>query len=327
MVRKHILKNIANEYVTEKELINKLNITHEKLEHNLNELKESGYDIRHEKERGYKLFNTPDILEPFMIEHDLKTDYIAHNIHFYQEVTSTNDVAKKFVDNDSPDGTVIIAEKQTAGRSRKHGDWVSPEGGIWMTMILRPDVSLVEASKLTIVTGVALAKTLHDHFNVNAGIKWPNDILINDKKICGILTEAIADYDQIKAILVGVGMDVNVDEADIPDYLKNTATSVKEELDIELKRADILNVFFKIFEQYYEDFKKGNIKPIISEWRRLSSTTGNRVKVYKQNKAMIADAVGIDNQGALIVELDDGSLEKITSGECFILDEDEQTIS
>jgi BirA family biotin operon repressor/biotin-[acetyl-CoA-carboxylase] ligase len=321
MIRKHILKNIEEEYVTESELIEKLNITHEHLKENLNKLKNAGYDIRHEDSKGYKLFNVPDIIEPFEIERNLSTEFIAHNIHFYQEVTSTNDLAKKFVDNNAPEGTVIIAEQQTAGRSRSNNDWASPEGGIWMTLILKPEVSLLEASKLTIVTGVAIAKTLHDNFNLDAGIKWPNDIMIGNKKICGILTEAVTDYDKLKAVLIGIGIDVNINTDDLPEDLHDITTTVNEESSEEIKRAEILNVFFRIFEEFYNEYKEGNFKHIIAEWRRLSSTTGNRVKVYKDGKAMIADAVGIDTQGALIVELDDGSLEKIISGECKIINE------
>ncbi|MBE6488303.1 MAG: biotin--[acetyl-CoA-carboxylase] ligase [Methanosphaera stadtmanae] len=319
MIRKHILKHIEQEYVTESELIEKLNITHEKLCENIQKLTQAGYDIRHTEDKGYKLFDTPDILEQFEIERDLSTKYIGNNLHIYKEVTSTNDVAKKFVDDDAPEGTVIVAEQQTAGRSRKRADWASPEGGIYMTIILKPEITLHEASKLTIVTGVALAKTLHDKFNLDAGIKWPNDILMGSKKICGILTEAVTDFDKIKAILIGVGIDLNIDYEDIPDNLKDIVTTVKEETDEEYKRTEILKVFFKIFEEFYDEFKKGNFKYIISEWRRLSSTTGNRVKVYKDGKALEADAVGIDTQGALIVELNDGSLERITSGECKIL--------
>ncbi|MBO7719545.1 MAG: biotin--[acetyl-CoA-carboxylase] ligase [Methanosphaera sp.] len=322
MIRKHILKSIQEEYVTESELIEKLNITHEHLKENLMMLKDAGYDIIHENDKGYKLINAPDIIEPFEIKRNLSTKYIAHNIHLYEEVTSTNDIAKKFVDNNAPEGTVIIAEQQTAGRSRsKRNDWASPEGGIWMTMILKPDVTLLEASKLTIVTGVAIAKTLHDNFDLDAGIKWPNDIMIGNKKICGILTEAVTDYDDLKAVLIGIGIDVNINQKDLPKDLQDITTTVNEESSEDIKRAEIMKVFFSIFEEYYEEFKEGKFKHIIGEWRRLSSTTGNRVKVYKDGKAMIADAVGIDNQGALIVELDDGSLEKIISGECIIVDE------
>ena len=124
-----------------------------------------------------------------------------------------------------------------------------------MTMILRPEVSLKEASKLTIVTGVAIAKTLHDVFDIDVGIKWPNDLLIGNKKICGILTEAVTDYDEIKAVLVGIGVDVNFDEDKLPDKLKDVATSVKAELDTEYNRAEIIKEFFKVFEELYEQYK------------------------------------------------------------------------
>lgn len=321
MIRKNILKNIEEEYATESELLKKLEISQEKLKKNMEILKEAGYKIVHD-DKGYKLEDTPDIVEPFEVSRGLSSKYIGHNIHFYEEVESTNNTAKKFVENNAPEGTVIIAEHQTAGRSRKRADWISPEGGIYMTMILRPEVTLLEASKLTIVTGVSIAKTLHDKFDVNVGIKWPNDLLIGNKKICGILTEAVTEKDKLEAVLVGIGIDVNIDEKDIPDEIQNIATSVKKETNIELNRAEIMREFFKTFEDLYEEFKIDNFKYIVSEWRRLSSTTGNRVKVYKDGKAVIADAVGITNNGALIIETDDGKLEKITSGECIIIDDE-----
>lgn len=321
MIRQHILKNIEEEYATESELLKKLEISQEKLKKNIEILKDAGYTIIHDTDKGYKLEDTPDIIEPFEVGRGLKSKYMGHNIHFYEEVESTNNTAKKFVDDDSPEGTVIIAEHQTAGRTRKHAEWVSPEGGIYMTMVLRPKVTLLEASKLTIVTGVAIAKTLYDEFDINVGIKWPNDLLIGTKKICGILTEAVTDYDKVKAVLVGVGIDVNIEEEDIPDKLANIATTVKKETNIIYNRAEIMRRFFKIFEDLYEEYKNDNFKYIISEWRRLSSTTGNRVKVYKDGKAIKADAVGITNSGALIIETDDGKLEKITSGECDIIDD------
>ncbi len=318
MIRQHILKNIEEEYATESELLKRLEISQEKLHKNFEILREAGYKIIHD-EKGYKLEDTPDIVEPFEVGRGLKTKYMGHSIHFYETIESTNNTAKKFVANDAKEGTVIIAEQQTAGRSRKKADWVSPEGGIYMTIILRPDVTLLEASKLTIVTGVAIAKTLHDEFNIEVGIKWPNDLLIGNKKICGILTEAVTEKDNLEAVLVGVGIDVNISPEDIPEEIENIATSVQKETDIQFNRAEIIREFFKIFEEFYEEFKNGNFKYIVSEWRRLSSTTGNRVKVYKNSKALIADAVGITNNGALIVETDDGKLEKITSGECIIM--------
>ena len=322
MIRQHILKIIEDKYATESELTEKLEISQEKLKNNIEILKEAGYKIVHDDEKGYKLENTPDIVKPYEVCRGLKTKYIGNNIHFYEEVESTNITAKKFVEDNATEGTVVIAEHQTAGRSRKRADWVSPEGGIYMTMILRPDVTLLEASKLTIVTGVAIAKTLHDIFNLQVGIKWPNDLLIGSKKICGILTEAVTTKDKLEAVLVGIGIDVNIEDEDIPDEIQNIATSVKKETNTTFNRAAIMREFFVIFEELYEEFKKGNFKQVISEWRRLSSTTGHRVKVYKDGKALIADAVGITNKGALIVETNDGKLEKITSGSCILIDDE-----
>ena len=316
MIRKKILKNIEDSYVTEEELLEKLDITHEKLKDHILNLKDVGYDILYDLDKGYKLKDVPDILDAYEVARGLKTEMMGNSIHFYDTLESTNDTAKKFVEDGAKEGSVIIAGSQTAGRTRKYDDWVSPEGGIYMTLILRPKVALQEASKLTIVTGVAIAKTLHDKFGINAGIKWPNDILIGDKKISGILTEAVTNYEtnELEAVLVGIGIDANIKEEDIPDDLKEVATTIKKEIDKRINRADILRTFLGVFEELYKEFNKGNFKYIIAEWRILSSTTGNRVKVYKNGKVTYGDAVGITNKGLLIVEDDDGKLIKISSG-------------
>ncbi len=315
-----ILENIQDEYVTESELINKLNITHEKLKEDIKKLEETGYEINIDDDKGLKLEEAPDILEPYEIKRGLESKYIGHCIHFYDEVESTSDTAREYLENNAEEGTVIIAGRQTAGRSRKKDDWASPEGGIYMTMILKPDITLTQAPKLTIVTGVAIAKTLHDHFNIDVGIKWPNDILIEKKKICGILTEGIGEYDQLDAVLIGIGIDVNMSENKLPDDVQNVATTIKEEVNTKINRAEIIRVFFKVFEELYEKYQDGEFKYIVSEWRRLSATTGNRVKVYTNGRSIYADAVGIDNEGFLIVETDEGELEKITSGRVLIID-------
>lgn len=145
MIRKQILNNIENEYVTESELITKLNISRDNLKKNLEKLVQTGYNIKYDNANGYKLISSPDIVEPYEIKRDLKTKYIGNNIHFYDEVESTNTTALKFVKEGAPDGTIIIAEHQKAGKSRKKTDWESPKGGIWMTMILRPEVQLEDA--------------------------------------------------------------------------------------------------------------------------------------------------------------------------------------
>ncbi len=320
MMNNKILENIQDEYVTESELINKLNITHEKLKEDIKKLEETGYEINIDDDKGLKLEEAPDILEPYEIKRGLESKYIGHCIHFYDEVESTSDTAREYLENNAEEGTVIIAGRQTAGRSRKKDDWASPEGGIYMTMILKPDITLTQAPKLTIVTGVAIAKTLHDHFNIDVGIKWPNDILIEKKKICGILTEGIGEYDQLDAVLIGIGIDVNMSENKLPDDVQNVATTIKEEVNTKINRAEIIRVFFKVFEELYEKYQDGEFKYIVSEWRRLSATTGNRVKVYTNGRSIYADAVGIDNEGFLIVETDEGELEKITSGRVLIID-------
>ena len=228
MIRKKILNNIENDYNSEKELIKKLDITKCKLEETIEQLEKKGYIIN-KTEKGYKLKDTPDILEPFEIKRKLETKIIGKTIHFYKEVKSTNTIATDFLKNGAEDGTIIVAESQKAGKSRKGREWVSPKGGLWLTMILRPKIEIEYAPRLTLVAGVAVAKSLRENFGLDATIKWPNDILINSRKICGILTEAIIEDDTLEGVLVGVGIDINNDKSSLPEHLQSQTTTMSEE--------------------------------------------------------------------------------------------------
>lgn len=247
-----------------------------------------------------------------------KTSYIGHRIECFDEVDSTNNVAKRLAEEGASEGTVVIAKTQSRGRGRRGKPWISPEGGIWMSIILRPEVHPSRALLLTLVTGVAVARTLQDECGLEVGIKWPNDILIGDKKVCGILTEAHVRFNTLEYIVVGIGIDTNVDVKAFPDDLREGATSLKNELKRDIESGALIEKFLENFEDVYNSFKDGEIDEILSEWRKLSKTIGSRVEIRKQlGEIVYGEAVGINSEGALILELDDGTLRKIISGECI----------
>ncbi|HMK54130.1 MAG TPA: biotin--[acetyl-CoA-carboxylase] ligase [Methanobacteriaceae archaeon] len=320
MVKKKILKTLNKKkgmYLKEEEVTSHAGITAEELQNEIESLKSDGYIIDTSLSEGYRLVESPNRLLPYELQRELETKYIGQNVHYFKEVDSTNEVAKKLAENGAVEGTIIIAESQSRGRGRRGKRWLSPEGGVWMTIILRPDVSPVKAPQLTLITGVAVAQTLQNECQLDVGIKWPNDILIGDKKVCGILTEAAADKEFLDYVVVGIGIDLNVNVELFPPELRDGATSLQFELEKEIYSVELVQKFLKNFENIYEDFKEGNFPEILSQWRKLSKTIGKSVAVHKKGRIVLGEAVGITKDGILILEMEDGTLRKIISGECI----------
>ncbi|GAB6056059.1 biotin--[acetyl-CoA-carboxylase] ligase [Methanobacterium alkalithermotolerans] len=313
-----ILHKNKGKYVFHEELASNLDISPEEVETNIDKLKELGYQFDFSSNLGYRLKESSTLLLPFEIKRDLETKYIGREIHYFSEVDSTNNMAKKLAEKGAEEGTMVIAETQSRGRGRRGKKWISPEGGIWMSTILRPHIPPADAPKLTLMTGVAVAKTLKKEFGLDVGIKWPNDILIGNKKVCGILTEANAKFNTVDYVVVGIGIDANVDTKIFPSEVVHLATSLKKELEEEIDRVKLVQSLSKIFEETYEEFKSGNFPDILNDWRNLSTTIGSYVEVRKRlGKIVRGEAIGITNTGALILELDDNTLRKVISGECI----------
>ena len=319
MYKKQILRTIyqsKDEYVSRKNIKSEIGISDAQLTDEIKEIEEEGYEIESSTD-GYRLIKTPNRLLPQEFKRNLSTDYIGQEIHYYPEVDSTNEVAKKLAEEGAPEGTIVIAESQYSGRGRRGKKWLSPSGGVWMTIILRPDIPIYKAPQLTLVTGVAVAETLDQECRLDVGIKWPNDILIGEKKVCGILTEVSANPKGLEYVVVGIGIDLNVDVDNFPPGLREGATSLKHELEKEISGAKLVQTFLSNFENLYNDFKIGKFPEILKEWRRLSKTVGSYVEVHKKGRVVRGEAVGITKEGVLILEMDDGSLRKVISGECI----------
>jgi BirA family biotin operon repressor/biotin-[acetyl-CoA-carboxylase] ligase len=322
MVKNEILKVLnenKGEYVTSEDLSSRLGLSTTCIWDEIQFLKEQGYVIEISDQQGYRLIKSPNRLYPYEIQKDLSTSYMGREIHYFKEVDSTNDVAKELAREGAPEGTMVIAERQSEGKARRGKQWLSPEGGVWMSMILHPQVSPSQAPLLTLVTGVAVAQTIYNEFKIDVGIKWPNDILIGDKKVCGILTEANSDSGKLDYVVVGIGIDLNVDLDQFPPALREGATSLKNELNREIEGADLVQKILKDFEELYEEFKQGKFPKILAEWRRMSKTIGRKVKVRKTGRVVYGEAVGINRDGVLILEQEDGTLRKVLSGECIHL--------
>ncbi len=307
-------------YIPAKEIASNINISETELIETFHKLEKQEYKIDFDENLGYRLVETPNLLLPYEIKRDLKTDFIGKKIYYFPEVDSTNDVAKELAEKGAENGTLIIAQTQRRGKGRNGKKWISPLGGVWMSIILRPTINPEKAPQLTLVTGVAVAETLKKQTGLDVKIKWPNDILIDNKKVCGILTEAHAKYNTLDYVIVGIGIDVNMDMELFPQELRKDATSIKEELEMEVYYVELVQRFLEKFEELYNEFNAEQFPEILRKWRKYSKTIGSYVEIHKKlGKIVRGEAVGINKQGALILELDDGTLRKVFSGKCIHL--------
>ena len=304
------------EYVPIDDLASKLEIPVSKVQEHITSLENEGYIIEMSSDKEFKLKEDLTLLLPHKLKDKLNTRYIGKEIHYFREVDSTNEVAKKLAREGAPEGTIIIAESQSRGKGRRGKKWISPLGGAWLSIILRPNTLPINAPQLTFIAGVAAAQTIKDEYGLDAGIKWPNDVLIDNKKVCGVLTEISTEINTIDYIVTGIGIDANIDVNLLPPELRDTTTSIKSELDHDISRMILVQKFLGNFETMYDEFNKGNFQEILRKWRQLSKTIGRQVEIRKGTEFIRGEAVGVNSKGALILELEDGTLQKIISGEC-----------
>ena len=253
------------------------------------------------------------------ISKDMDTEYIGKNLYVYNEVKSTNTVAKFLAMNGAENGTVVISEKQTDARGRSGKSWESPLGGIWLSIILQPNVHYSKLPLITLATGVAVAKAIERTGITSSEIKWPNDIMLHGKKVCGILTEAVTKFNTIEHVIIGVGIDANIDISDFPEELQDGTTTLADELGRKEDENTLIRIFLEEFEKISELFNNEGFEEILKEWRKRSYSIGKIVEVKEPfNKNYDAYVLGISREGALVVEKIDGTLEKVISGECII---------
>lgn len=312
----NILKE-SDDFISGQKISDKLNITRAAVWKYINAFKEEGYEIESISRRGYKLISSPDILPYEEIEKYLNTDFIGRDTRYFDSIDSTNKKAKELA-LDAKEGTVVISEEQIGGKGRLGRTWISPKNkGIWMSIVLKPSIEPSKVSKVTQIGAIAVVKAL-ENMGIKSQIKWPNDILVNGKKICGILTEMSGELNMIDYIIMGIGINVNLDEKDIPNDLKHKATSIKIEegkyIDRKKLTANILNTF----EKYYIDFKKdGELGEIIDILRESSILIGKTVRIITRGETRFGKVIDINKDGELQVEFETG-IENIYSGEVSV---------
>ena len=314
------LKENQGNWVSGELISNNLAVSRSAIWKHIGKLKEEGYVIESAPKKGYLLSKDSDPITADEIRKGLCTKVFGkQNIIYLKETDSTNTRAKELAAQGAPEGTLIIAEKQTNGRGRRGRNWFSPPGGgIYCSLILRPTMQPGETPRITLMTAVVLAETLIFLMKLKLRIKWPNDILVNGKKLAGILTEISTEMDAVNYIVVGLGLNVNTRFENFPKEIKKTATSILIETGNRTPRIKLIQKYLKLYEQYYDMFKKNNFKPIMSRWRELADIIGKQIKVNVIGKTHIGEVVDVDNDGVLILKDDQGMLQRIFSGDIYL---------
>ena len=308
----------ANGFVSGEKIADKLGISRTAVWKHINELRKKGYIIDSVPKNGYILKNSPDLLIPAEIMQRLSTKLIGQKIIYHESIPSSNNLAKNLAANGAKDGTLVIAEEQANGRGRLSRRWYSPKGlGLWFSVILRPDFFLPrDAPKCTLLAAVAVARAMKN-IDLRADIKWPNDIMHNGKKLVGILTEMSAQPDGIDFIVIGMGVNVNIGNNDLPDELKPIATSLSIMKGEKINRVALLNDILMQLEELYFTVKEHGFNPITNEWKKYSVTLNRSVNVLGINEQFTGIAIDIDDEGALLVKTDEG-IKRVLAGDVSV---------
>ncbi len=306
-------------YLSGEEIAQKLRISRTAVWNHINELKAVGFIIESLPHLGYRLVREPDSLLPSLVSIGLKTNLIGKSIYHYDNPDSTNDRADSLAKRGEPEGTVVIAEAQSAGRGRMGRIWLSPRGkGIYLSVILRPSLSPTRTPFLTLCTAITVTEAIRACTGLEAFVKWPNDVLVSDMKVCGILTELSTEADRINYAIVGIGLNVNCEKSDFPTDLK--ATSLRLETGRDVSRLELTRSFLHLLDNNYALLLRGEYSGIMEHWLRLSSTIGKRVKAETASgKNWEGVATGLDEDGCLLLRLDNGMTQRITGGDVSLI--------
>ncbi len=283
----------------------------------IEELRRLDYNIEAGPHFGYRLVSSPDALHADDLLARLgKTKIIGRDIQVFEQTTSTNDVIEKLARDGVKEGVVIFAETQTKGRGRLGRKWISPERkGLWFSVLLRPDLRPQEATQLTVASATALRRAIQSGTGLKPEIKWPNDILIGGKKVAGILTELSAEVDRVRHIILGIGVDVNLDAGELPVELRKTATSLKIETGEMISRAQLAVEILRELDFDYARICGGEFPAVADEWESGCVTIGKNVTVHIGDRKIRGRAESLDDDGALLLRTEHGHLERIIGGD------------
>jgi len=298
-----LLKSHKSEYLSGQDLSDVLKMSRVAIWKHIEKIRSLGYKIESKQQSGYKLMDIPDLLLPWEITENLKTKFIGKRVYYFDTVDSTQNFALKIASQDNENGTVIISKKQTGGKGRMKRKWVSPVGGIWMSVIIHPDFDISNTTLVPIATSLALCKAIEKATKIKPELKWPNDITIKGKKVAGILVDTSIESNKIESLVLGVGINFKIKQEKLkkiivnsPNYYGATTLVKKNESALHLVQQ-----FLYELEVIFQWINSGLTKKIIYEWTERSSTIGKNISIINDKKIVTGKATKIDNDGALII--------------------------
>jgi len=299
------------------DLSRKLDVSRAAVWARIQAMRDLGYDIEASPHLGYRLVSAPDLLHADDLLSRLGTTRIVgRDIRVFERTTSTNDIIARLGRDGIREGAVVFAESQSRGRGRLGRLWISPaRKGLWFSILLRPDLPPQSATQLTVAAATALARAIALQTGLAPEIKWPNDILIRGKKTAGILTELTAELDHVKEMVLGIGVDANLDAADFPHDLRKTATSLKIESGQAVDRAELAVAILRELDADYDRIRRGQFELVAVEWRQRCGTLGREVSIRIGDRVIRGRAESLDAEGALLLRTQHGRLERIISGD------------
>ena len=315
-----ILKELrsAQGFISGQALCDKLGVSRTAVWKRIRALANEGYVIEAVPNRGYRLVESPDVLSEEDLKDRIKTKRMGREVRCFDRIGSTNQYAKNAAEEGAPEGLLITADEQTRGRGRSGHTWSTPPGqAIAMTLLLRPPLPAEKISMTTLVMGLAVCRACRRLYNLDAMIKWPNDVVIGNHKICGILTEMSTDMESVSYIVIGIGINVNI--TGFPDELKDIATSICLELGRKVSRAELIAAVMEEFEQCYDTFLENeDLSDLMDEYNEYLVNKGREVRVLSPDSQYQGTAQGIDKAGCLLVMREDGSVEAVYAGEVSV---------
>jgi len=319
-MRAELLKILreTKDYVSGQQLCEHFHVSRTAIWKIIHQLEEEGYQIEAVKKRGYRIRTSPDVITEKEVKSRLHSNWMGKNCIYLDIVDSTNNYAKKIAEEGAEEGTLILAEEQTNGKGRRGKTWTSARGEqISMTLLLRPSVKPIHTSRMTLLMAMAVVKGINKVTGLEGGIKWPNDIVINKKKVCGILTELNTEFQYIHYVIIGAG--INVNQRYFPEDIRNMASSLYLELGTKVSRAKLIAVIVEEFEKYYEIFlKTEDLSSLYKEYNRICVNCGREVRVLDPGKEYVGTASGINENGELIVTKKDGTIVHVYAGEVSV---------
>ena len=315
-----VLKEAKGQYTSGEKLSDALGVSRTAIWKHINSLREAGYDILSVPRKGYILKHSPDLLTELEIQDGLDTTILGRRIISLDVVDSTNDVTKDFAMQNEEEGLVVIAEEQKKGKGRKGRSWASPKGtGIWMSVLLRPPLHPEHGPKFTLLTAVAVAEAIREETHLDVQIKWPNDLILNGRKVCGILSEMNTEIDYINYMVIGIGINVNVEEKDLPIDLRSKGISLSQVKGEKVFRQGLVKKILEKLERYYIQFiHYKNFDEILKRWRGMSCNIGRQVHAIYRGRDIIGRAIDVNTEGTLLIEQADGEIIEISYGEVSI---------